>query len=227
MSKIMHPEVFTKAMSRHTAEMTAGGNGTLEYLKAYRETYEDLARGEPGVLEYLVTLDKAILSWESGRKPDFNHIDMPMTEEPVTLYEKLIQRVTKWRRALTHYPIPSGEIPDEQSKGSFFIDAKGSPDLHRSLEKINALVRNAPADYLSFESSATDPAWLSLAVAEHGVLTPEKVDAIIESDAGANHPLLRALQGGQGTDLERKVAALHYLVFTPECQGPAGNTPPA
>lgn len=222
MSHIMHPEVFTKAMSRHTAELMAGGNGTLEYLKAYRDTYEDLARGELGVSEYIATLDRAILSWESGRKPDFNDLDMPMVETPVTLYEKLAQYVRKWRRGINvEESTPralgvSGAVAGEQPMGTFFMDAKANPAFDRSFEELVSRLQNAHPVTQTCAASATDPAWLSQAEAEHGVMTPEKVDAIIESDAGANHPLMRALQGGQGTDLERKVAVLHYLVFVPE-----------
>lgn len=222
MSHIMHPEVFTKAMSRHTAELMAGGNGTLEYLKAYRDTYDDLARGELGVSEYIATLDTAILSWESGRKPDFNDIDMPMGEKPVTLYEKLAQYVTKWRRGINlkdatpHALGVSGAVAGEQAKGTFFMEAKGDPAFYRSFEELMARIKSTHSVIQPGAVSATDPEWLSLAEAEHGVMTPEKVDAVIESDAGANHPLMRTLRGGQGTELERKVAVFHYLVFVPE-----------
>lgn len=73
-----HPDTITMAMVSKTAAEKAGGTGTLEYLKAYRASYELAAFGEHGTLEYILELDAFITDWEAGRRPSTENLCVPL-----------------------------------------------------------------------------------------------------------------------------------------------------
>lgn len=73
-----HPDTITMGLVSKTASEKAGGTGTLEYLKAYRASYELSAFGENGTLEYILELDAFIADWEAGRRPSTENLCVPM-----------------------------------------------------------------------------------------------------------------------------------------------------
>lgn len=73
-----HPDTVTMAMVSKLAAEKAGGTGTLDYLKAYRASYELAAFGENGTLEYILELDAFITDWEAGLRPSTENLCVPM-----------------------------------------------------------------------------------------------------------------------------------------------------
>lgn len=73
-----HPDSITMSMVSKTAAEQAGGTGTLDYLKAYRASYELAAFGEHGTLEYILELDAFIADWEAGRRPSTEKLCVPL-----------------------------------------------------------------------------------------------------------------------------------------------------
>lgn len=73
-----HPDTITMTMVSKQAASKAGGTGTLDYLKAYRASYELAAFGEVGTLEYILELDAFIADWEAGRRPNTENLCVPM-----------------------------------------------------------------------------------------------------------------------------------------------------
>jgi hypothetical protein len=73
-----HPDMLTMATASGHAKAKTGVCGTLAYLKAYREAYEELASGERGVEVYFQGLDASILKMENGTEKAPELIDAPM-----------------------------------------------------------------------------------------------------------------------------------------------------
>lgn len=73
-----HPDTITMAMVSKTAAAKAGGTGTLDYLKAFRASYELAAFGEQGTLEYILELDAFIADWEAGKRPSTENLCVPL-----------------------------------------------------------------------------------------------------------------------------------------------------
>lgn len=73
-----HPDTLTMATASGHAKAKTGEHGTLAYLKAYRDAYEELASGEHGVEAYLQELDASILKMENGTERSPELIDAPM-----------------------------------------------------------------------------------------------------------------------------------------------------
>lgn len=226
MGSTRHPNVTTKAMARHTAEIAAGGNGTLAFLKAYREAYEDLARGENGVPDYLNALDQAIQYWVSGRKPDFSQIDAPIVDRaPLTFFGKLVNRITAWRKPdkplltgadtntvfIMH---PAGAKPSwDKVEPSLPFDPKGSPEWREKWGKLLAQIEHSPSAVGGSLPAPAKESWADLVEEEHGKMTPERADSIIEGEIGLNQPLMAQYRGGLGSEYQRKIVALHYLML--------------
>lgn len=229
MGSTTHPNVTTKAMARHTAEIAAGGNGTLAFLKAYREAYEDLARGENGVPDYLNALDQAIQYWESGRKPDFSQIDAPIVDRtPITFFEKLVNRITSWRKPdkplwtgtdtntvfIMH---PAGaNAPFDPNAPILPFDPKGSFETQQALAEMLVRFEQSPSAVGGSLPAPAKESWADLVEEEHGKMTPERADSIIEGEIGLNQPLMAQYRGGLGSEYQRKIVALHYLMLQPD-----------
>jgi hypothetical protein len=73
-----HPDTLTMATASGHAKAKTGEYGTLAYLKAYRDAYEDLASGERGAEAYVKGLDASILNMENGTETAPELIDAPM-----------------------------------------------------------------------------------------------------------------------------------------------------
>lgn len=74
----VHPNEITMAMVSKIAAKKTGGTGTLDYLKAYRASYELSAFGEHGTLEHILEVDAFIASWEAGERPNSENLCVPM-----------------------------------------------------------------------------------------------------------------------------------------------------
>lgn len=73
-----HPDTLTMATASGHAKAKTGEFGTLAYLKAYRDSYEEIASGERGVEAYVQGLDASILKMENGTEKAPELIDAPM-----------------------------------------------------------------------------------------------------------------------------------------------------
>lgn len=74
-----HPDTLSMASAHHRAKDITGEVGTLEYLRAYRDEYQKLITKNPmrGGVEYIASIEAAILQWETGVRPDFSDILIP------------------------------------------------------------------------------------------------------------------------------------------------------
>ncbi|KZN20549.1 MULTISPECIES: hypothetical protein [Pseudomonas] len=74
-----HPDTIAMASANGLARKVAGETGTLAYLRAYRDEYaKEVARNPmQGGVQYLASLEAAILIWELGDFPDFTECPVP------------------------------------------------------------------------------------------------------------------------------------------------------
>jgi hypothetical protein len=107
-----HPDTLTMATASGHAKAKTGECGTLAYLKAYRDAYEELANGERGVEAYVKGLDVSIAKMENGTERAPELIDAPMmgTIKPQTPWARYDTRrpgsrafPNLWQRFLDKY----------------------------------------------------------------------------------------------------------------------------
>ncbi len=69
----------TMASAHHQAKDVAGETGTLEYLRAYRDAYQEEVSRNPmrGGSDYIARIDAAIHHWSAGEQPDFSEVLIP------------------------------------------------------------------------------------------------------------------------------------------------------
>lgn len=74
-----HPDTLSMASAHHQATAIAGEAGTLEYLRTYRDAYQEEASRNPmrGGSEYIARIDAAIHQWSASEQPDFSELLIP------------------------------------------------------------------------------------------------------------------------------------------------------
>lgn len=74
-----HPDTLSMASAHHQAKDVAGEAGTLEYLRAYRDAYQEEVSRNPlrGGSEYIARIDAVIQHWSVGGQPDFCEVLIP------------------------------------------------------------------------------------------------------------------------------------------------------
>lgn len=79
-----HPDTLTMASASGRAKEAAGEDGTLAFLRAYHAEYSKEVARNPmtGGVEYLESIEAAILLWEMGDVPDFIECPVPGMGKP-------------------------------------------------------------------------------------------------------------------------------------------------
>jgi hypothetical protein len=74
-----HPDTMAMASAHGRAREAAGEEGTLAYLRAYRDEYAKEVERSPmqGGAQYLASLEASILIWELGDIPDCTECPVP------------------------------------------------------------------------------------------------------------------------------------------------------